>query len=178
MVLISNENVEMFVNIYEYLINKYKFNPIRITVDCQKAHIKALLKLFPYCCLIICYFLIIRRLVIHLPEIRSKNIEKKEQAKNLLSNKKSLLFIPQTDIINYFELIREKYYSIFPKFNKYFYKNFFIAFPMNKLLWNYYYLNSIYNDNQLLFLTNNVVESCNRTLNSFYIKRYKKFFFI
>ena len=61
---------------------------------------------------------------------------------------KILLFIPQTDIINYFELIRKKYYSIFPKFIKYFYKNFFISFSMNKLLWNYYYYsNSIYKDN-------------------------------
>ena len=98
-------------------------------------------------------------------------------AKNLLANMKILLFIPQTDIINYFELIREKYYSIFPKFIKYFYKNFFIAFPMNKLLWNYYYYysNLFYNDNQLLFFTNNVVESCNRSLNSFYIGGIKNF---
>ena len=42
-------------------------------------------------------------------------------AKILLSNMKILLFIPQIDIINYFELIREKYYSIFPKFIKYFF---------------------------------------------------------
>ena len=34
-------------------------------------------------------------------------------AKILLSNMKILLFIPQIDIINYFELIREKYYSFF-----------------------------------------------------------------
>ena len=78
---IRNENIETFVNIYEYLINKYKFIPINITIDCQKAHIKALLKLFPNCCLIICYFHIIRRLVIYLPEIRSKNIAKKKRLK-------------------------------------------------------------------------------------------------
>ena len=155
LILISNENIETYVNIYEYLINKYKFNPTKLTVDCQKSHILAILKLFPNCCLIICYFHIIRRLVIHLPEIRSKNLEKKEMVKNLLANMKILLFIPQTDIINYFELIREKYYSKFPKFIKYFYKNFFIAFPMNKLIWNYYYYaNLFYNDNQLLFFIN------------------------
>ena len=176
LILISNENIETYVNIYEYLINKYKFNPTKLTVDCQKSHILAILKLFPNCCLIICYFHIIMRIVIHLTEIRSKNLEKKEMAKNLLANMKILLFIPQTDIINYFELIREKYCSVFPKFIKYFYKNFFIAFPMNKLIWNYYYYaNLFYNDNQLLFFTNNVVESCNRSLNGFYIGGIKNF---
>lgn len=41
LILISNENTKTFINMYEYLINKYKFNPIKITVDCQKAHIIA-----------------------------------------------------------------------------------------------------------------------------------------
>jgi len=36
-----------------------------MTVDCQKAHLISLYKFFPNTCLIICYFHIIKRLVIH-----------------------------------------------------------------------------------------------------------------
>ena len=48
LILISNENIENFVNINGYLINKYKFNPIKLRVDCQKAHILAILKIFQF----------------------------------------------------------------------------------------------------------------------------------
>ena len=105
LVLLTNENVETFTNIYEYLIDKYNFYPTKMTVDCQKANIITIQKHFPNCYIIICYFHIIRRFALHLPEIRSKNKEKKELAKNLLANMKILLFIPQKDIRNYFELI-------------------------------------------------------------------------
>ena len=50
-----------------------------------------------------------------------------------------LLFINIQDVKNFFELILEKYILRFPKFIKYFYKNFFIDFPLNKMYWNYYY---------------------------------------
>ena len=120
--------------------------------------------------MILCYFHIIKRLVIHLPQLRSKNKENKELAKNLLSNMKILLFLPHSDIKEFFDLIRKGYYEIFPKFIKYFYKNFFIGFPLNKLYWNYYYYaNLSFDDNDTLFFTNNVVESSNRTLNKFFI---------
>ena len=76
-ILISNENIETYSNIYEYLINKYKSYPTKMNVDCQKAHIIALLKLFRNCVIIICYLLIIRRLFIHLHELRAKNNKKK-----------------------------------------------------------------------------------------------------
>ena len=78
-VLISNENVETFDVIYQYLYSKYKFQPKKITVDCQKSHIISLQKIYPNSYIIICYFHIIRRLVIHLPQIRSKNKEKNLQ---------------------------------------------------------------------------------------------------
>lgn len=89
---------------------------------------------------------------------------------------KILLFIPQKDIRNYFELIRKKYYEFFPKFIKYFYKIFIIDFPLNKFYWNYYYYaNLCFHENDILFFTNNIVESANRSINSFYICSIKNF---
>ena len=83
---------------------------------------------------------------------------------------KILLFLPLTDIQNYFDLIRIKYYDTFPKFIKYFYKYFFKEFPLNKLYWNYYYYANLASDGyDSLFFTNNVVESSNRTINKLFI---------
>ena len=89
-----------------------------MTVDCQKAHIISIHK----------YFHFIRRLVIHLPQIRSKNKESNELAKNLFANMKLLLFLPQRDIYQFFDLIKNRYYEIFPKFVECFYKNFLLNF--------------------------------------------------
>ena len=120
------------------------------------------IKIYPNCYIIICYFHIIRRLVIHLPQIRSKNKESKELAKNLLADMKILLFLPQRDIYQFFDLIKNRYYEIFPKFIKYFYKNFFMEFPLNRLYWNYYYTNLSYDDNGhyflLIMLLNHLIE--------------------
>ena len=66
--------------------------------------------------------------------------------------------------------------ALFPKFIKYFYKNFFISFPLNKMIWLYDQYNFLlYEDVNLLFFTNNIVESCNRTLNNHYIGNIKSF---
>ena len=105
-------------------------------VDCQKAHLITLYKFYPNCIIIICYFHINLRLVIHLNQLRSKNLTLKENAKNLLSLMKILLFMPVANVKDYFKLIRAKYMALFPKFIKY-YKNFFISFPLNKMIWLY-----------------------------------------
>ena len=70
LVLISNENIETYDAIYQYLYNKYNFQPTKMAVDCQKAHIISIQKIFPNCYIIVCYFHIIRRLVIHLTQLR------------------------------------------------------------------------------------------------------------
>ena len=99
--LIRNENIETFTIIYNYLYEKYKFVPKKMTVDCQKAHLISLYKFFPNTCIIICYFHIIRRLVIHLKDLKNKNMTKKENAKNLLSSMK-LLFVTTAFAKEYF----------------------------------------------------------------------------
>ena len=174
--LIRNENIETFSTIYNYLYDKFKFNPPKLTVDCQKANLISLYKFFPNCNIIICYFHIVRRLVIHLGALRSKNLSLKEHAKNLLSSMKILLFLPLSYTQDYFELIRKKHMTIFPKFIKYFYKNFFMSFPLNRMIWVYDQYNMLlFEDPELLFFTNNIVESCNRTLNKHYLGNVKSF---
>ena len=49
LVLINNENIETFNNIYQYLYKKYKFQPTKIIIDCQKAHIISIQKIYPNC---------------------------------------------------------------------------------------------------------------------------------
>ena len=66
--LIRNENIETFTTIYNYLYEKYKFTPKKMIVDFQKADLSSLYKFFPNTCIIICYFHIIRRLVIILKD--------------------------------------------------------------------------------------------------------------
>lgn len=65
-------------------------------------------------------FHIILRLVIHLNQLRSKNLTLKENGKNLLSSIKILLFMPVVNAKDYFELIRAKYMALFPKFKNIF----------------------------------------------------------
>ena len=84
-----------------------------MTVDCQKANLISLYNYFPNSIIIICYFHIIRRFVIHLGALRSKNLSYKENAKNVLSYMKFLLFLPLSYTQEYFELIRSKYISEF-----------------------------------------------------------------
>ena len=52
-------------------------------VDCQKANLISLYRFFPNSILVICYFHIIIRLVMHLVALQSKNLSYKENAKNL-----------------------------------------------------------------------------------------------
>ena len=89
---------------------------------------------------------------------------------------KILLFLPLSYTQEYFELIRNKYMTIYPEFIKYFYKNFFMSFLLNKMIWVYDQYNMLlFEDPELLFFTNNIVESCNRTINNLYLGNVKSF---
>ena len=84
--------------------------------------------------------------------------------------------MPTANAKDYFKLIRTKYMAIFSNFIKYFYINFFISFPLNKMIWLYdQYSFLLYEDVDLLFFINNKIESCNRTLNNHYIGNIKSF---
>ena len=168
-ILIKNENIETFSKIFEYLITKYRFSPKIINVDCNKAQIIAIKKYFKESKIIICYYHIIKKLIQHLPEIKSKNPETKKKAKNLLTNIKILLFISREKVKKFFDLIRNNYKATFPKFIKYFHMNFFKKYPLKYLDWNYDIKNTLDAvDINHYFFTNNICESTNRTLNNNY----------
>lgn len=66
-----------------------------------------------------------KRLVQHLPEIRSKNKKLKSLAINMLNNIKIWIFIKKEEVNNYYDKINNKYYKKFPQFLKYFQKKFY-----------------------------------------------------
>ena len=117
--IIRNENIETFSTILEYLKINFGFYPKIITTDCQKAEIIAVRKIFPDTKNIICYYHIIKRCVLHLPELKSKNKYLKNKAQDMLSNIKMLLFIDINSVDSFFEKIKHKYNSSVPKFIKY-----------------------------------------------------------
>ena len=73
-------------------------------------------------------------------------------------------------------ILKKKYNTQFKKFFKFFDKNYINNKNFDKSMWNYNYLiiNNI--DDKILFYTNNIVESFNRTLNKKYVGMYKTIF--
>ena len=82
---------------------------------------------------------------------------------------KILLFIERSKITLFWDLIKNKYNNIFPKFVKYFKANYFEKFPFKNFIWNYD-IKSDFNSEDFnnYFFTNNICESSNRTINMNY----------
>ena len=136
-ILIKNENVEAFSKIFTYLITKYKFNPKILNVYCNIAQIIAIKKNFKETKIIICYYHIMKKLIQHLPEIKNSNPNIKKKAKYLLTNIKLLLFISREKVNKFFDLISDEFKDSFPKFIKYYRRNFFDEYLLKYLDWNY-----------------------------------------
>ena len=154
--------MEAFSKIFTYLITKYKFNPKILNVDCNIAQIIAIKKNFKETKIIICYYHIMKKLIQHLPEIKSNNPNKKKRARNLLTNIKLLLFISREKVNQFLELISDKFEDSFPKFIKYYRSNFFTKYPLKYLDWNYDIKNILDPvDINHYFFTNNIGESTN-----------------
>lgn len=77
---IQNENKETFMTIYKYIIDNYGLKIPLLACNCNATHIIAIYKIFPSTNIILCYFHVLRRLIIHMPDIRSKNKNKKIKA--------------------------------------------------------------------------------------------------
>ena len=168
-ILIQNENVETFTQIFKTLNIKYNFQPETINVDCNSAEVISIKKIFTNTTIIICYYHIIKKFIQHLPEIRKKDKEIKKKAKNLLNNMKILLFLKRENVLKFYQMISDKYISLFPKFFKYFNNYYLKKYPFKYMDWNYDIHNNLYPINiDHYFFTNNVCESINRTLNKYY----------
>ena len=121
--LIYNENRETIENILKYLKLNFNFNPPVITLDFRKVGYLAFKNIFPKTRIFPCYFHLIRRLIIHIKNLRSDNKVIKRASKNLLFYMKILLFIDHDKIDEFFELIKIKYYDSNKKFFDYYEKN-------------------------------------------------------
>ena len=167
--IIENENKETFVTILEYLKVKYNWLPERISIDYSRAERNALMYLFPNIEIIPCFFHFMENIIKHFNEIRSNNKTIKNLAKDCLSNIKLLCFIPLNNFKTFYKLILDKYRCKFPSFFKYFDKNYIKGRVLDKKHWNYNNIITNNLNNDILFYTNNIVESFNNNLNKKFI---------
>jgi len=175
--LIYNENVETIEKLLEFLKDVYNFNPNLITIDLGKAGYKAVTNIFPKCRIFPCYFHIIRRFILHIKNLNSKNKQLKKNAKDLLFNIKILLFIDYDQIDYYYNLIKNRYYKNNEKFFKYFDRTYLKNKPFSDRQWNYSKYINTNEDISKYFFTNNIVERLNRTLNNIYKNTNRSFLF-
>ena len=118
-----------------------------MTCDCNNAEIISIKRIFPDCQIILCFFHIIKNCVHKLPELKMKVKTKKLRVKNLFAKIKLLLFVKANNIETMFKKKILEYKTDFLKFIKYFYKNFFMKYPLKERIWNF-------NKSVLLFFDN------------------------
>ena len=128
--LIYNENIETLEVIFKYLKMNFNFQPEFITVDFGKAGYIEIKNIFLNTRIFPCYLHLIRRFIIHIKYLRSKNKVLKRNSKNLLFNMKLLLFIDNDKIEDFYDLIKNKYYEGYKRFIDYFEKNICIIAPL------------------------------------------------
>ena len=86
-----------------------------------------------------------------------------------MANFKLLSFIPLDLVDNFFNLIKSKYGTIFRNFLTYFKKNYIKGRIFYKNVWNYNNFVSNNLNNDIIFFTNNIVESFNSVLNKKFV---------
>ena len=177
--LIQNETSETIEVILNYLLQTYNFMPDNITLDFGRGVYKAFKKVYPNILFVPCFFHYIQKIVSRLPDLKSKDKNKKKLSQNLVANIKLLSFIPSGKINQFYEKLKQNYYNHFKKFFKYHEKTYFKNKPFNDKMWNY---NNFINDqknkninNNIIFFTNNITESTNKTINLHFIKSKKTF---
>ena len=121
--LISNENKETLITVYEYWKIKYQWNPQIISIDFSKAELKSLKYVFKNIIIVPCFNHFISNITKHLKQLKYKNSKEKNIAKDLLANIKLLVFLPIENIKDFYKIIEVKYKDKFPQFFKYFKKN-------------------------------------------------------
>ena len=174
--LIKNENLETYKKILLYLKDTFNFKPEIMTVDFCKAAYIAFKNIYKDIIMVPCFFHLIQRLILHLPQYKDSKLTIKNNAKNILINIKILCFVDNTKIDELFEKIKDKYYHINKNFFDYFIKTFLKNSPFNDRNWNYSNFYKKIDNKDLFFFTNNVAESMNRMFNSHVISNRKSFY--
>ena len=171
--LLKNENI---LKILDYLQQKYNFNPKYISLDFDRGPYTAFRYKYPNSKIVPCFFHFIQRLIIHLPELKSKENPFYMEAKDLLANIKLLCFINTDQIEEFYTNIKKKYKKNFKNFLRYFDDTYMYRGLFSDKCWNYYNITSYSNNNELFFFTNNICESKNRALNNRVIGFCKSYF--
>ena len=176
--ILSNENKPTFITILEHLKIRYNFYPNKLTIDYYKAEFSAIKTIFPNSIIIPCFFHFIMNISKKIPNLKSKNKSEKTFALDLLSNIKLLCFMPNNKIKNFYQLIKQKYLNSFKEFFKYFDKYYINSNFFTIDIWNYnkVILNHINDRDSIIFFTNNICESFNRSINKKYIGYCKTMF--
>ena len=174
--IIANENKETFIVLFNHLKIKYNFNPKKITIDFSKALILSLKVCFPSIIIIPCFFHYMQNVIRHFKEIKRKNKTIKDLAKDCLANIRMLAFIPYNKINSFYNELKNKYRVKFPALFKYIDKNYINENSIYSNIWNYNQNIDININNDIMFYTNNICESINRTLNSKFVGGCKTFY--
>ena len=156
--------------------NEYNFNPAIMTTDFNKAAYKAFKLNFSAIRMVPCFFHFFQRIYLKLPQLKDKNKNIKNLAKNLTINLKLLCFIDNNKIDTFFDKIEKKFRNVNKKFFDYFKKNYLINLPFSDRSWNYYTLYNNDDNKELYFFTNNICESANRIFNMHFISSRKSFY--
>ena len=135
--LIKNENIETFKSIITYLKETYNFNQKIMTVDFCKAAYITFKNTYKDIIMVPCFFHLLQRLILHLPQYKDQKSTIKNNAKNIIINMKILCFVDSTKIEELFIKIKNKYSHINKNFFDYFEKNYLIKKPFNDKNWNY-----------------------------------------
>ena len=69
-----------------------------LNVDCCSAEIIAIKKTYVECRIIVCYYHILKRLIQHLPHIKSTNFETKNNTRDSLNNMKILMSLSKNEV--------------------------------------------------------------------------------
>ena len=176
--LIPNELEITYQKVFETLKNIYKFNPIIFTLDFSKSISKAITNIFPHCIQIKCLFHYIQALVKKLNKLGL--IKKEYFVKNteIIFNIKALIFIEPSKIKKTYEMIESEYSDeeYYGKFFQYFRRQWKPFGKKAKIkftpIWNHYDLFKNNDFDKSIFLTNNVSESINHILNSYFKTKY------
>ena len=94
----------------------------------------------------------------------------------MFGNIKLLCFIPLNKFDNFYELIKRKYRCKFSTFFKYFDKYYIKGKLFDKKIWNYSMLLLSNINNDIIFFTNNIIESFHSQLNKRFIRFCKTMF--
>ena len=91
------------IKIFEYLYKKYNFVPDLITMDFCRGPYSAIKNFFPNSRIYPCLFHFMQRVILHLPELKSKDIILKIEERDLLSNIRLICFINNETLDIFYE---------------------------------------------------------------------------